>query len=236
MSFQPIKTGLKYFSAWSLVAGFVALLTIIFSFLGTLFCSALGGMMMGATKASLKISLPFSVLCPGILLSILRSQKSELADRQIIILLVICLVAFWTIYAVSAALMAHEQKGISSKEVPKTDVKAHLSGAASGLKNVSAALHEPRATAAATAASLCFQLKELEGHWCCEACSLNGQMQKRVLEIKGGALMLSTLDAEGRVCACTRVRLRCTEASEVGVLAFSAGGGGAEFLLAGHQI
>ena len=72
MSFQPIKTGLKYFSAWSLVALFVALLTIVFSFLGTLFCAALGGMMMGATRASLKMSLPFSLLCPGLLLAILR--------------------------------------------------------------------------------------------------------------------------------------------------------------------
>src|SRR5437660_3801527 len=102
MSFQPIKTAFKYASAWSMVAAFVALLTIIFSFLGTLFCTALAGMMMGTTKASPKLSIPFSVLCPGILLAILRVQKSELAQRQITFLVIISLVAFWAIYLVSA--------------------------------------------------------------------------------------------------------------------------------------
>src|SRR5215831_1837538 len=91
MSFQPIKTAFKYLGAWSMVAAFVAVLTIIFSLLGTLFCAALGGMMMGATKASSKLSLPFSFLCPGILFALLRFQKSELFERQILVLMVLCL-------------------------------------------------------------------------------------------------------------------------------------------------
>ena len=51
MSSVPIKAALKHAAAWGIVVGFVSLLTIIFSFLGTLFCAALGGMMMGASKA-----------------------------------------------------------------------------------------------------------------------------------------------------------------------------------------
>lgn len=42
MAFQPIKTALRYAGAWSIVAAFVALLTVLFSFLGTLFCAAAG--------------------------------------------------------------------------------------------------------------------------------------------------------------------------------------------------
>src|SRR5437899_6124853 len=124
--------------------------------------------------------------------------------------------------------MAHEQKGSSFKEKPKANVKGELNMSTRGLESVSP---EPHGTAEAAAASLCFQLKELEGHWCCEACNLDGHLQKRVLEIKGGALMLSTFDVDGRVCARTRVRLRCTEASEMAGLAIFAGADGAEFLL-----
>src|SRR5690349_17205423 len=113
MSFQPIKTALKYVSAWSMVAGFAALLTIIFNFLGTLFCAALGGMMMGATKASWRLSVPFSLLCPAVLFGVMRTQKTELAQRQIAVLLLICVVAFWAIYWAAAALMAQEQKALA---------------------------------------------------------------------------------------------------------------------------
>src|SRR5215472_10595858 len=118
MSSLPLKSALKQVGAWSIVVIFLALLTIIFSFLGTLFCAALGGMMMGATKASGKLSLPFSVLCPGILFALLRFQKSELPERQIIVLMVLCLAAFWAIYVVSAAVMAHEQKEASPNGKP----------------------------------------------------------------------------------------------------------------------
>jgi hypothetical protein len=235
MSFQPIKTGLKYFSAWSLVALFVALLTIVFSFLGTVFCAALGGMMMGATRASLKMSLPFSMLCPGLLLAILRFQKSELANRQILILLVVCLMAFWVICAVSAALMAHEQKDSNSSGNPKADTNGQLSTAACSRESSSPIKAEPRQTEVATAATLGFQLRELDGHWCCETSGLDGRTRKRTLEIKGGAVLLSTLDAEGHVCACTRANLKCTEA-DLALLAVSSATNPAEFLFAGHQI
>src|ERR1041385_9126999 len=149
MSLQPIKTAFKYVGAWSMVAAFVALLTIIFSFLGTLFCAALGGMMMGVTKAAGKLSVAFSVLCPAVLLALLRFQKSELPQRQIIILMVICLAAFWAIYIVSAAVMALEQKQADGPPAfqPNTELR----------KPAIAATPYPR-----------LQLKQLDGHWCCE--------------------------------------------------------------------
>ena len=209
MSFQPVKTALKYVSAWSLVAGFTALLTIIFNFLGTLFCAALGGMMMGATKASWKLSLPFSILCPGVLLAVMRAQRTEIPNRQIVILLIICLAAFWGIYALAAALMAQEQKG-----APATNGKAsaalngELRTAAAapefGLIDDAVSRHSALEAVAAARAAL---VEQFDGHWCCEDCGEQRSAGRRVLDIKEGALLLSTLDPGGQICACARARL-----------------------------
>src|SRR5579859_5714182 len=115
MNSAPLKTALKYAGAWSIVLVFVTLLTIIFSFLGTLFCAAIGGMMMGATKAAKKLSIAFSALCPGVLLATMRSQKTELPQNQVIVLAVLCLAAFWMLYLMSLCLVAYEKKDESAK-------------------------------------------------------------------------------------------------------------------------
>src|SRR5581483_4112244 len=105
----PLVLALKHAGAWGIVLAFVALLTVIFSFLGTLFCAALGGMMMGATRASKRFALIFSLLCSGVLLGVLRSQRTELAAKQVTILAMLCLAAFWFLYVVSLSLVAFEK-------------------------------------------------------------------------------------------------------------------------------
>jgi hypothetical protein len=208
MSFQPIKTALRYASAWSLVTAFMALLTIIFSFLGALFCAALGGMMMGATKASARLSVFYSLLCPGVLFGVMRSQKTELAQRQILVLVFICLAAFWAIYLLSVALMAQEQKVATSNGNPAPAEAPELPSAVTGLKHLSPGEPGPLGPGGAAITSLDLLSEALEGHWCGEVCDQDGRPQKRILEIKDGALILSTLDAEGQLCCCAQGRLK----------------------------
>ncbi len=208
MTFQPIKTALKYISAWSMVAGFVALLTIIFSFLGALFCAALGGMMMGATKASRRLSLCYSLICPGVLFGVMRSQKTELADRQITALLLICLAAFWVLYFISAALMAQEQKSASSNGKLAPSARSELRSAAARLEAVPT---EPTAIANngnGNGKLVELRPEALEGQWRSDICDQNGRAHQRILEIKDGAAVLSTLDAEGHLHACAKGRLQ----------------------------
>jgi len=213
MSFQPAKTALKYVSAWSLVAGFTALLTIIFNFLGTLFCAALGGMMMGATKASWKLSVPFSVLCPGVLLAVMRAQMTEIPNRQIVILLIICLAAFWTIYAVSAALMAQEQKNApvtTGQAGPSRngELRAARSTAEVGLVNDAVGRNGAAEVVTTARGDV---VDQFDGQWCCDESAAQRLAPKRVLDIKKGALLLSTLDSGGQLCACARARLEGVE-------------------------
>ena len=221
MSLQPVKTALKYASAWSLVAAFVALLAIIFSFLGALFCAALGGMMMGATKASARLSIFYSLLCPGVLFAVMRSQKTELAQRQIVVLVFICLAVFWAIYLLSAALMAHEQKSAGSNGKIAPAANGELPAGAFEPAALSTAPSGPRANGSAVTAFPELLPEALEGHWCCEICGQDGRPQKRILEIKDGALILSTLDEEGRLCSCAQGRLNWISSPQAGTLVLS---------------
>ena len=222
MSFQPIKTALKYACAWSLVTAFVALLTIIFSFLGALFCAALGGMMMGATRASPRLSIFYSLLCPGVLFGVLGSQKTELAERQILILVVICLAVFWAIHLVSAALMAQEQKSAAANAKPAPTFAPELQAAATGLKPLSVGPLSRLDPGATTTAFPDLLPEALEGHWCCEISGQDGRPHKRILEIKDGALLLSILDAEGHLCCCAQGRLKLQDVPEASALLVAA--------------
>lgn len=216
MSLQPIKTVVKYAGAWGLVAGFVALLTIIFSFLGALFCAALGGMMMGATRAGARLSIFFSLLCPAVLLGVMRSQQTELAPRQIRVLALICLGVFWAIYFLSAAVMAQEQKGSDPKLQPAPAIRLVAEAPSACATDL-----DLRASLNRAAALAVLWPEALEGQWCCEECSRDGRAQKRVLQIKDGALLLSTFDAQGNVCSCARGRLDWDGRLTPGTLALS---------------
>jgi hypothetical protein len=194
MSSARITAALKYVAGLSTVLLFVVVLTLIFSFLGTLMCATLSGMMMGATKASKKLSIPFSAFFPCVLVGVLTVQKSEIAGTKLISLAILCLAAFWVVYFTGAVLMAYEKKNGKDPALP----------VASGL----APQLEPGDGVVAGAAPVPvlpkLRLEELEGHWSCEVCGSDGRTRKRLLEIRNGALVLSTIDAEGRVCSCAR--------------------------------
>jgi hypothetical protein len=196
----PLVLALKHAGAWSILAAFIALLTIIFSFLGTLFCAALGGMMMGATRASKKFALIFSLLCSGVLLGVLRTQRTELAAKQVILLAVLCLGAFWFLYVASRSVVAFEE----NSDCPAGSASA---GPTSGSAN--------RATGSSAVASGSeVRLEDLDGRWCSENRVQSAQLAGRVLEIHAGSLDLSTFNAHGQLCARARGRLKLLTLSE----------------------
>jgi hypothetical protein len=197
MSSARLTAALKYIFGCCTVLFFVVLLTLVFSFLGTLICAALSGMMMGATKAPKKISIPFSAFFPCVLVGVLRAQKSELAGTQLILLAVLCLASFWIVHLTGAVLMAYEKRDTTDRSIPASTVP--------------------------TSALPKLRLEELEGHWSCEVCGADGRIQRRFLEIKNGVLALSTMDAEGRVCSCTRGCVELVAPSGISTLLVSPG-------------
>src|SRR5262249_45223097 len=109
-------------------------------------------------------------------------------------------------------VIANEQKGVAAEGKPTLAPQAELRGVAAGEAPALRGL----------------ELKELEGHWCSESCDLEGHAKKRILEIKDGALELSTLDPDGHVCASARGNLKWIGLPDARVLAISECGAEAE--------
>ena len=189
-----MKRTLKYAGGLVLIAGFVTLLTIIFSFVGAFFCAGLFGMMLGATKVVKGLAPFISVICPLVLLGVLLTEKTELAGRQVFIVVALCFGTFWVLYLGAVGLLASEKQAAS---LAATSSEIAGSTAASNVDSrpPPAALPEVR-------------LEELEGNWCCEICGSDGSTFKRILEIKGDVLMVSTVSTDGQICSRCRGRLR----------------------------
>jgi hypothetical protein len=104
------KMAVGYAFAVCLLAFFVALLTVIFSFLGTFICAALAGMMMGAGRIRVLPSTVLSLLFPVVLVVTFRLSHTEIMAGHILLLALICLAVFWGLYGAIRALISTEQK------------------------------------------------------------------------------------------------------------------------------
>ncbi len=192
MNSRPLMTAAKCFGGWSLAVFFVTLLSFIFSFLGTIFCAVLAGMMLGATRQARVLALPTSVIFPGVIFALLRGTKADLTSGQEVGLAVACFGAFWLTFGVAAALASSERKGAESR----------VSGTV--IASVKAST-QPAGTVPRAAGS---SLADLQGRWLEEVPSTVPAARK-VLEIKRGQLELSLVGGDGqpRLLAKGEVRL-----------------------------
>jgi hypothetical protein len=220
MSFTRVSSGLKFLCGLCVLLLFVALLTLIFSFLGTIFCAALCGLMMGCSRVSKLLALPSSALFPGVLLAVLASQHSEMTDHQRVVLSGVTLATFWIIYLVGATMMAFEKKNPQPDPGPKIVQEAAGAPPASAAPGPATGLAEAGELFSPSACQA-MSLEELEGSWHCETCGADGRAQQKLLEIKGATLVLRKWNAEGRVCSCAQCRLRLTDLSGAATLLVS---------------
>jgi len=197
----PIQTAAQYLGGLITAAFFVVLLTFIFSFLGTIFCAALAGMMLGALRTLKWQSIPVSLIFPVVIFTLLRGMKTDLAGRQILLLAVVCFSVFWVSYGVAAALFFVERKN------PRSAVSASQDRAASTMP-VTEPLVAPVAEGAVRNGSL--NLEVLQGDWTGEA-TAGASYQNRRLSIQQERLTLSVADSSGQVKLLAKAQVRlCT--------------------------
>ena len=200
MNAKTLRTVSSYVAGWCALVSFVLLLTFIFSFLGTIFCAVLAGMMLGAMKPHRWYSVPISLLFPVAICLVLRAMKTDLPERQINLLSLLCLGAFWAAFFLAAALVSAEQKARAAP-VPRP-----------GPPSPAAPPHErqpageraaPQLWMAAPREAVCprrgLTLERLQGTWRRKVATGNGEAHERVLEIKGRDLALKEVDGAGRV-------------------------------------
>jgi hypothetical protein len=189
----PLKATAQYVGGLAITAFFVLLLSFTFSFLGTLFCAALAGMMLGALRTHKWHAIPVSLLFPLVIFFLLKGIRTELEGRQVALVSLACFAIFWLIYALAATLFRFERKGPGSAGCPDA------------IRPVPASL--PAAERAAHPATLgpvvapkrngCLSLEMLQGNWAGEA---NGdpQFRSRRISIQRDWLTLFGVDAGGQ--------------------------------------
>jgi hypothetical protein len=165
-----IKTVGTYAVCWGTIVSFTILLTLVFSFLGTLMCTLLAGMMMGAVKPSKWLSVPISIMFPTIILALTRWTRTEFTPGQIAGLACLCLAAFWGIYLGAALVVSTEKK--SSR------VSADR---AAGLP--APAIAQP--------------LEVIQGKWTRDTHDPAGHAEKQVIEIHDHDLTVLVIDEQG---------------------------------------
>ena len=181
MNAPPLKVAARYLGRWSAIVFFVVLLTLIFSFLGTIICAVLAGMMFGATKHVRWQALLISLVFPGAIFGLLRAGRAPLLEQQVLLLSVLCFGAFWLTYAVAAAVVCFERSSSAG-------------GVASCQK---AACQTPTADTQPVPSGL--TIRELQGTWSRPLDGRNGEARTKELEIQTGALVLRVRDGHGHV-------------------------------------
>jgi len=207
MSLRPIKIAVQYLLGAAAIAFFVSLLTFIFSFLGTIFCAALAGMMLGAFKNLRWQSVPVSFLFPAVIVAVLRATRAELAANQILVLAACAFGAFWLTYVAAAFLLAFEKKPQPTLAATPVQHPAH-----------GAILREPEPEPPAHFPSdgrpaLCIRpeaelsLGALEGKWLFETRTNHQVCPEKVLEFRDHTMVLSVNERGGRVSLVAQCRV-----------------------------
>ncbi len=179
---ERLKTAVTYLAGWGIAVFFVTLLSFIFSFLGTIFCAAVAGMMLGATRQARVLALPTSLIFPGVIFALLRGMKSDLPSNQVVELAAACFGAFWVIFGIAAVIVACERKGVDAP------------GGTKAARRTPAAKMTPVLVNASRVADP----TQLEGRWLEEAAGTTLQASTKVLEIRRGRLELSQIGKDGR--------------------------------------
>ena len=195
LSSKAILAALKWVVLWSLLAAFTALLTLIFSFLGAIFCAALAGMMSGAIQHSRWHSLPLAAVFPGVLWLVLRVSKAELLPHQVHVLMVVCFATFWFTYALSWAVVAYERKGRQAPGAGSQPQPARGQALVLNRANGAAVTGCPSATVCLPRLTL----RNLQGQWRHHLGARQGPEHQEVIEIADNHLTLSAIGPDGQV-------------------------------------
>jgi hypothetical protein len=188
MNATVIRTAGRYLGAWGAIVFGVILLSVIFTFLGTITCAVLVGMMMGAMRGARWFAVLVSLVFPAVILGMVRTTRMELTPQQIMVLGTLCFGTFWGTYLVSAFLFFCEQKERKSVRLPTPASQPERAG-----QGEQAA--KPGESVAPVGESC---LEQLQGNWVWEASSAGESMDRRIIQIKEARLELKAVDACGR--------------------------------------
>ncbi|HTL59293.1 MAG TPA: hypothetical protein VL361_26710 [Candidatus Limnocylindrales bacterium] len=197
MNAAPLKMALGFLAAWATVVLFAVLLTLVFSFLGAIFCAALAGMMFGSVRLPLWQATTFSLTFPAVLVSILRTGGAELLAGQVLLLALVCLATFWLTYVLVRALIWYERKPDPTRAGGAVNSLSHTSALPVHSLEEASPTNPVVSTPARFWRELSLQL--LQGKWSCVSVDGESRREHKLMEIEREELRLSVSDFDGKV-------------------------------------
>ena len=195
MRFAPPRTGIKnalmQLGVLCALGGVTVLLTLLFSFLGTLSATVVAGVMMGSARRWQWQAIPVSLVFPAVILGLSYYSKIELPPEKVYLIALVCGVAFWGVYGLIFCLPFLEQKETPPPTTPagsKGQKGATPGNETEGLRG--------------------FSLAALQGSsWSCEK-KADGSGQRKTLQIEDGKFVLSVSGPGGRLRVVARGDVR----------------------------
>lgn len=170
---------------------FVSLVTVSFSFLGTILCAALIGMMTGFGRRWQWETLAVSLVFPAVLLASLNvsSAKSELSLVDSLRLAAVCLGTFWATYLATRGLMllegGHHEHVASPSNAPHPIARS--SQQPDSWRDV--------------------KMEELQGAWSQEVTLSSGERARKVVNVNEDNLTLSLVSQDGQQHLLAKARM-----------------------------
>jgi len=164
---------------WVGLVVFVGLLTLLFSLLGTISCSVIVGVMMGASRRWRWQAIPISIVFPAVIVALSRISRTELDWQHTMKMAVLCFAVFWTTHLVTFLLMFLERPSESSapRKSPQGTASAESSHPVS----------EARCS-----------LGDIRGEWVSPAIGGEGRKQRKVMTILENEFCLSQESPDGK--------------------------------------
>ena len=218
---QPVDASrLRNFGSRLLVGlilvGFVVLVTVVFSFAGTIMSCVMLGMMMGSLRSSVGTAVPVSALFPIVTVALLQYPIPAVSLSRALALAALCFAVFWVMYASTRAMMFLESGGKSSSTQRARNLEASVEHNSPEVSGGSAAeTTSPLPTAAALPLNMqCpadAALGQLQGRWIRQPLAGVGNHAAagEAIEIHQRTFLIHRKDAAGCLQACTAGSVTC---------------------------
>ena len=178
---SALLNALRQLGVLATLAGVTVLLTLLFSFLGTLSITVVMGVIMGSTRRWQWQSLPVSLVFPTVMLGLSHYSKIEVPQERVNLIALVCVLAFWGVFGMMFCMRFFEQKESAPPATPPGQVASNVS--TSGVEDD---------------ALRAFSLAALRGSlWASDKHS-DPSGQRKTLQIEGGKFELSVSAPGGR--------------------------------------
>lgn len=196
----------------------VALVTLLFNFLGTLSCCVLVAMMSGAAKQWRWQILLVSLVFPAVLMSFAPIPQVGLPLRESLLLSALCFGVFWLTYLLTCALICLERP--SGQAAPgKRQPPAQSTYAGVPAPVMDSPVSVP------TGRSCESEIEELQGTWSVQAAAAEGQSCRQVIEVTHDQLTLRITDGSGKVRVLSQGSVRLERSGSLKILKVVAAAG-----------